>query len=39
MEVGGWFQPSLGFFLENDPKIPLNQYSYLWRTPLRKNHE
>ena len=29
MEVGGWVQVSLGFFvLENHPKIPLNQYRY-----------
>ena len=30
MEVGGWVQVSLGFFLvENHPKIALNQYRYL----------
>ena len=30
MEVGGWVQVSLGLFLflENHPKIPLNQYIY-----------
>ena len=26
MEVGGWVQVSLGFFLENHPKIALSQY-------------
>ena len=29
MEVGGWVQVSLGLFLENHPKIALNQYSYV----------
>ena len=28
MEVGGWVQISLGIFLENHPKIALNQYRY-----------
>ena len=29
MEVDGWVQVSLGiFFLENHPKIALNQYRY-----------
>ena len=28
MEVGGWVQVSLGFFLENRPKIALNQNWY-----------
>ena len=28
MEVGGLVQVSLGFFLENRPKISLNKYLY-----------
>ena len=26
MEVGGWVEVSLGIFVENHPKIALNQY-------------